>query len=111
MALTAKDQDEILDSSDAIRFYEAQLENVQDAVGITHESVPSIAHGLAILYEMKAGFQKEIAAYSKAIEMLELAQNSLKQQLGASATHHPLWADLDRQMAKLERKLIRRKTR
>jgi hypothetical protein len=71
------------DNDTAIKVFEENLKTLVDNGGMKHPGVPDGAKGLAVLYEMKAGIEKNAEFYDKAIEYLEYANKSKEAALGS----------------------------
>lgn len=97
-----------LDNNKAIEFYQDTLTDLMEHYGLRHEGVLSITFGLAVLYDVKAGIEKDSSFYDNAIEVLNLAQGSLFEMMGAAAYTSPVNMEIERRKAKLIRKKHRR---
>lgn len=60
-----------VDNDRQIEFYEDALRDLVETFGPGHAGVPYIASGLAVLYDTKAGIEKQSAHYDKALEAPE----------------------------------------
>lgn len=96
------------DNDKMIQVYEENLKYLVDNAGITHPGVPDCGRGLALLYDMKAGVEKNIAYYDKAIEYMQYANQSLEKMLGRSAYTNRTYIENEKMIAKTQRKKERR---
>lgn len=96
------------DNDVAIQVYEESLKNLVENGGMTHIGVSATADGLACLYEMKAGVEKNIAYYDKAIEYLNYANTSREKMMGRGAQSNESYKENEQLIAKIQRKKERR---
>lgn len=97
------------DNDVAIKIGEENLKGLVDAGGMKHPGVFSAATGLAILYEMKAGIEKDVEFYDKAIEYCSYANKAKEAAVGArSAKLDTSYKANETLAAKIQRKKERR---
>jgi hypothetical protein len=96
------------DNDRMIKVFEESLKSLVDNVGMAHPGVAGTADGLAKLYEMKAGVEKDIACYDKAIEYLQYANTSREKQMGRSANKEDSYKENEALIKRIQRKKERR---
>eukprot|EP00416_Gambierdiscus_australes_P025264 CAMPEP_0171061030 /NCGR_PEP_ID=MMETSP0766_2-20121228/4174_1 /TAXON_ID=439317 /ORGANISM="Gambierdiscus australes, Strain CAWD 149" /LENGTH=153 /DNA_ID=CAMNT_0011516653 /DNA_START=61 /DNA_END=522 /DNA_ORIENTATION=- len=97
------------DNDKAIELYEENLQDLSEASGMRHQGLLGNATGLVALYDMKAGIEKNVKYYDKAIEYIEFAEQHLTLLSGpAVAPFLPPYQELERRKAKILRKKERR---
>lgn len=101
-----------VDNDRVIERYEENLQDLVETFGMKFDRVSVCADGLAILYDVKAGLEKDAAHYDKALEYLALANKSREELLGATvAKTNPAFVENLGRIAKIQRKKERRLAR
>jgi hypothetical protein len=96
------------DNDICIKMYEETLKMFTDQDGMKHPGVQATAEGLARLYELKAGVEKDAQYYDKAIEYLTYANSARRTQMGSAAEGDPKYIEAENRIAKVSRKKDRR---
>jgi hypothetical protein len=96
------------DNDAAIQLFEESLKEFTGKAGPAHPGVPPTALGLARLYDMKGGHEKDVAHYDKAIEYLQFCQSALEAAAGQLAKKNETYQKCEKYMAKMKRKKERR---
>lgn len=71
------------DNDKCIAIYEENLQDLFEHFGLRHEGISMCAGGLAVLYDVKAGVEKNAAFYDKAIEYLMFSKASMEDMFGS----------------------------
>jgi len=97
------------DNNEAIVWYEAHVQDLYRLFGLTHDALPSVAEGVAQLYETKAALEKDARFYEKAIEYMRFALRAREEGVGKreAMKSKPYEATVKR-IAYIERKKARR---
>lgn len=96
------------DNDIAIQMYEETLKLLTDNTGVKHPGVCPITEGLARLYELKAGVEKNVAYYDKAIEHFKFANSARRATMGLVAESDPKYIEVENKIQKILRKKTRR---
>merc|ERR1712083_949402 len=96
------------DNNAAIEYYEEYLTDLIENAGLANQACHMIARGVAALYDMKGGIEKDVKYYDRALDYLDIAQKSVLATMGPGGAYTPFYQDDENRKAKLQRKKERR---
>lgn len=100
---------EHFDDDNWIQVYEEMMQLIKDSGGVKlGGGMAMIAIGLGAMYNHKAGVDKDVACYDKALEYYKLSQECLIEMMGRSAKDKLEYQQMELMIGKIGRKKQRR---